>query len=59
MLNDAHYKSGAPLFIYLGGEWEISPGRITGGHTYDMAVEHNALLAYTEHRYYGQSRPLP
>ncbi|XP_037728852.1 putative serine protease K12H4.7 [Drosophila subpulchrella] len=59
MLNDALYKSGAPLFIYLGGEWEISPGRITAGHTYDMAVEHNALLAYTEHRYYGQSRPLP
>eukprot|EP00099_Drosophila_melanogaster_P013078 NP_001287406.1 uncharacterized protein Dmel_CG3734, isoform B [Drosophila melanogaster] len=59
MLNDALYQSGAPLFIYLGGEWEISSGRITGGHLYDMAKEHNALLAYTEHRYYGQSKPLP
>ncbi|XP_020814042.1 putative serine protease K12H4.7 [Drosophila serrata] len=59
MLNDALYKSGGPLFIYLGGEWEISSGRITGGHIYDMAKEHNGLLAYTEHRYYGQSKPLP
>ncbi|XP_017085009.2 putative serine protease K12H4.7 [Drosophila eugracilis] len=59
MLNDALYQSGAPLFIYLGGEWAISSGAITGGHIYDMAKEHNALLAYTEHRYYGQSKPLP
>ncbi|XP_034665533.1 putative serine protease K12H4.7 [Drosophila subobscura] len=58
MLNDALYQSGGPLFIYLGGEWEISAGRITGGHIYDMAKEHNGLLAYTEHRYYGQSKPL-
>ncbi|ALC46985.1 CG3734 [Drosophila busckii] len=59
MLNEALYKAGAPLFIYLGGEWTISAGSITGGHIYDMAKEHNGLLAYTEHRYYGQSKPLP
>jgi len=59
MLNDVFFKSGGPLFIFLGGEWEISAGRITGGHMYDMAREHNGLLAYTEHRYYGESKPLP
>ncbi|XP_030374872.1 putative serine protease K12H4.7 [Scaptodrosophila lebanonensis] len=59
MLNRQYFEAGGPLFIFLGGEWEISQGRITGGHMYDMAKEHNGLLAYTEHRYYGQSRPLP
>ncbi|XP_064550582.1 putative serine protease K12H4.7 [Drosophila montana] len=59
MLNDVFFKAGGPLFIFLGGEWEISTGRITAGHMYDMAKEHNGLLAYTEHRYYGESHPLP
>lgn len=59
MLNDVFFKSGGPLFIFLGGEWEISQGRITAGHMYDMAKEHSGLLAYTEHRYYGESKPLP
>lgn len=48
---------GGPIFIYLGGEWEISPGRILFGHLVDMAREFNASLFYTEHRFYGQSRP--
>lgn len=59
MLNDVFFKTGGPMFIFLGGEWEISKGRITGGHMYDMAREHNGLLVYTEHRYYGKSKPLP
>ncbi|EDW83811.1 uncharacterized protein Dwil_GK13807 [Drosophila willistoni] len=58
MLNEALYESGGPLFIFLGGEWEISTGRITSGHMYDMAKEHKGLLAYTEHRFYGESKPL-
>lgn len=24
--NDAYFQSGGPIFIYLGGEWRISPG---------------------------------
>ncbi|EDV98621.1 GH22290 [Drosophila grimshawi] len=59
MLNDGFFKAGGPMFIFFGGEWTISPGRITGGHMYDMAKEHNGLLVYTEHRYYGESHPLP
>ncbi|XP_023166088.2 putative serine protease K12H4.7 [Drosophila hydei] len=59
MLNDVFFKAGAPMFIFLGGEWEIDRGFITAGHMYDMAKEHNGLLVYTEHRYYGESHPLP
>ncbi|XP_034117630.1 putative serine protease K12H4.7 [Drosophila nasuta] len=59
MLNDVFFEAGGPLFIFLGGEWAISTGYVTGGHMYDMAKEHKGLLAYTEHRYYGESKPLP
>ena len=57
MSNDEHFVAGGPIFIYVGGEWEISAGWISGGHFYDIAQEHNAMLYYTEHRYYGASKP--
>ncbi|KFB43595.1 AGAP001240-PA-like protein [Anopheles sinensis] len=57
MENAEHYKPGGPLFVYVGGEWEISAGSISQGHTYDMAKELGGYLFYTEHRYYGKSHP--
>jgi len=57
MMNDEFFEAGGPMFIMLGGEWEISPDLISGGHFYDMAKEHKAMLYYTEHRYYGESKP--
>ncbi|XP_037942623.1 uncharacterized protein LOC119675488 [Teleopsis dalmanni] len=57
MSNDEFYEQGGPLFIFVGGEWAISQGYLVGGHMYDMAKEHKGYLFYTEHRYYGQSRP--
>jgi hypothetical protein len=57
MENTEFLQPGGPIIIFLGGEWEISPGRVTGGHLYDMTKEFNGSLYYTEHRYYGKSRP--
>lgn len=57
MENTEFQQPGGPIIIFLGGEWEISPGRIVGGHLYDMAEEFNGSLYYTEHRYYGKSHP--
>ncbi|XP_063709095.1 thymus-specific serine protease-like [Culicoides brevitarsis] len=57
MANNENYVPGGPLFIYIGAEWEITPGWATGGHAYDMARHHKGYLVYTEHRYYGASRP--
>lgn len=48
---------GGPIFIYIGGEWEISPGWISAGLMFDMAKELNGTMFYTEHRYYGKSKP--
>lgn len=57
MSNDEHLQPGGPIFIYVGGEWRISSGWVTGGHTYDMAEEFHGTIIYTEHRYYGESHP--
>lgn len=58
MQNKAHFKSGGPIFIMLGGEWEISGGHILPGqHIYDLAKEFKGLLIYTEHRFYGKTIP--
>lgn len=57
MENGEHYVAGGPLFIYVGGEWEISEGSISRGHVYDMASELKGYLFYTEHRFYGKSHP--
>lgn len=55
--NSEHYAPGGPIFIYVGGEWEITYGWIMSGHMYDMAKEMNGQMFYTEHRYYGKSFP--
>lgn len=57
MENREHFKAGGPIFIYVGGEWTISAGSISGGHWYDIAKDLNGILFYTEHRYYGESKP--
>ncbi|XP_061386786.1 putative serine protease K12H4.7 [Musca vetustissima] len=57
MTNADYFKPGGPMIIYIGGEWEISAGSISYGILADIAKEHNGMLFYTEHRYYGQSKP--
>lgn len=49
---------GAPIFIYLGGEWKIEPDTITSGLWVDIAKEHNGSVVYTEHRFFGESIPI-
>lgn len=43
--------------IMIGGEWEISIGFLTSGLMYEIASAHGAMMYYTEHRYYGKSKP--
>ncbi|XP_001868268.2 thymus-specific serine protease [Culex quinquefasciatus] len=57
MDNGEYYNPGGPLFIYVGGEWTINEGSLVRGHFHDMARELGAYIFYTEHRYYGLSRP--
>lgn len=57
--NDNHFVFGGPMFIFVGGDWPISWGWVIGGHVLDMAKDMNGAVFYTEHRYYGDSRPTP
>lgn len=59
--NDEFFNAtrGGPIFIFVGGEWVISPESLRGGHMFDMAQELGGQMFYTEHRYYGQSFPTP
>lgn len=50
-------SAGGPIFIFIGGEWEITPGYVSAGLMFEMAKELNGTMYYTEHRYYGKSHP--
>jgi len=41
----------------IGGEWEITDGFLQGGLMYEIGVKHSGLMYYTEHRFYGKSKP--
>ncbi|XP_070073361.1 putative serine protease K12H4.7 [Drosophila takahashii] len=55
--NAKYHNPQGPIYIFVGGEWTISPGLMSTGLTHDMAVENSGMLFYTEHRYYGLSLP--
>ncbi|KAM8704247.1 hypothetical protein ACLKA7_008791 [Drosophila subpalustris] len=55
--NAKYHKPQGPMYIFVGGEWTITPGLLSTGLTHDMALINGGMLFYTEHRYYGQSWP--
>ncbi|XP_060833101.1 putative serine protease K12H4.7 [Bombus pascuorum] len=55
--NSRYFKKNGPILIMIGGEWEISKGFLEAGLMYELASTHNAIMYYTEHRYYGKSKP--
>lgn len=55
--NDNHFVFGGPMFVFVGGDWPISYGWVIRGHVFDMAKDMSGTVFYTEHRYYGDSRP--
>ncbi|XP_059621345.1 putative serine protease K12H4.7 [Phlebotomus argentipes] len=59
MENAEFYQEGGPIFIFVGGEYTIQEGWLLGGHMFDMARELNGYIFYTEHRFYGETRPTP
>ncbi|XP_011497996.1 PREDICTED: thymus-specific serine protease-like [Ceratosolen solmsi marchali] len=54
---DKYFNGSGPIFIMLGGEWTINPGFLQSGLMHSLAKQHGALMFYTEHRYYGNSKP--
>lgn len=58
-MNNEFYTPGSPIFLFLSGEWAITPYRMNFSLMHTMAEEHSANILYLEHRYYGESRPTP
>jgi len=58
-VNNEYYTPGSPIFLFLAGEWTITPYRMNYSLMHDMAGELNGGIFYLEHRYYGESRPTP
>ncbi|XP_033217325.1 putative serine protease K12H4.7 [Belonocnema kinseyi] len=55
--NDEYFNGTGPILIMLGGEWKINEGFLNAGLMHKIGDEHGALMYYTEHRYYGDSKP--
>ncbi|KAG7295402.1 hypothetical protein JYU34_022453 [Plutella xylostella] len=55
--NPEFATTGDHILIYVGGEWSISPGWLRAGLMYEAAADAGAAMFYTEHRYYGKTRP--
>lgn len=55
--NSRFFKENGPILIMIGGEWAISRGFLEAGLMYELASKYNASMYYTEHRYYGKSKP--
>lgn len=60
MYNDAYYKSGGPLFLFIGGEGSLDyiGGYLQDGLMANIAQKAGAIMYMLEHRFYGQSIPL-
>ncbi|XP_050664411.1 putative serine protease K12H4.7 [Leptidea sinapis] len=58
MFNDEFFGGpGSPIFILVGGEWDIVEGWLQAGNMFELARENQGYQFYTEHRYYGRSLP--
>ena len=47
------------MFLYIGGEGELSPWELHSGHMAELSKKFHALMFALEHRFYGASHPTP
>lgn len=52
------YVEGGPIFVHVGGpDFYSAEVRMNLSHFHEIGRDMGALLVFTEHRFYGQSRP--
>lgn len=57
-LDDEYYTPGGPLFVSTGASVGFNHDAwMNFTYFFDLGREMGALLLYTEHRFYGESRP--
>jgi len=58
-VNDSFWQPGNPIFVEIGGEGAISSYDVVFFQEVLYAKQHGALFIEVEHRFYGESAPLP
>ncbi|XP_035772896.1 putative serine protease K12H4.7 [Anopheles albimanus] len=56
--NDEFYQPGGPIYIFVGGNFQLTSYYIEHELLYDTAARDHAWLFTNEHRYYGTSTPV-
>lgn len=51
------YQAGGPIFVHVGGDFEIGTFWIEHGHLFDIAMDLNGIVFAFETRFFGQNRP--
>ncbi|KAJ2719524.1 hypothetical protein GGI07_005159 [Coemansia sp. Benny D115] len=59
LFNATYYKPGGPIIIVTPGESNIKPYYTDGSYFNQVAKETNGLVVAVEHRFYGDSNPMP
>lgn len=55
-VNKENWQGGSsPVFLFIGGEGTLTPGRVEAGEIFELSKDHGALLVAAEHRFYGAS----
>jgi thymus-specific serine protease len=55
--NDASFQEDGPLFVYVGGDYEIGTYWLEHGHMHDIAADLGGFIIGCEMRFYGKNRP--
>ncbi|XP_052816348.1 putative serine protease K12H4.7 [Mya arenaria] len=58
-VNDTFYQPGGPIFLMIGGEGPANPIWMVEGAWIVYAKQFGAIAVMLEHRYYGESHPVP
>ncbi|XP_052232753.1 putative serine protease F56F10.1 [Dreissena polymorpha] len=58
-VNDTFYTPGGPIFLMIGGEGPADAIWMVEGTWIQYAQQFGAICVMLEHRYYGESHPVP
>ncbi|CAH1109173.1 unnamed protein product [Psylliodes chrysocephalus] len=57
LVDKKYHVKGGPVFVYTGGERDITIAARNTGFLFEIAPTFNAMIVFIEHRYYGRSLP--
>ncbi|KAJ2559792.1 hypothetical protein EV175_000177 [Coemansia sp. RSA 1933] len=59
MVKATYYKEGGPIYVSTAGETPLSSSDVDSTYVTELAAATSGMVVSVEHRFYGQSNPLP